>query len=40
LSDLSIAAVERFFGDDKETADRIKALAQKTPGYTVIVDLD
>jgi hypothetical protein len=40
LSDLSMAAVERFFGDDKDTADRIKALAQKVPGYSVVVDLD
>lgn len=39
LSDLSLAAVERFFGDDKESAAAITELAEKQPGYSVVTDL-
>jgi hypothetical protein len=39
LSDLSLASVERFFGDDKDTAAGILALAESRPGYSVISDV-
>lgn len=39
LSDLSLASVERFFGDDKESAAPILDLAEKQPGYSVVTDL-
>ena len=39
LSDLSLAAVERFFGDDKEAAGPILNLAEKQPGFSVVTDL-
>jgi hypothetical protein len=39
MADVSIAAVERFYGDDKEAAGALTQFAEKRPGYTVIVDL-
>lgn len=39
LADVSLAAVERFYEGDDDTTNRIKDLAEKLPGATLIVDL-